>query len=183
MGAIQHTSHPSSSSVTLSRRAAVGRLAAGAALATVLAVPHAARAAAQASPAPTRQEPTLYTLNGDGVEVEYATTTFAGETHLTYRGPAGDLDFSGDQVDIVDSVEFGKLVTVMIEAVPDGWTLHLTLLLPEINLIGSNEPTPFATLAIVTKRLTTIAGPGLIEGAIREYEALELQGTASFVVS
>jgi hypothetical protein len=65
---------------------------------------------------------------------------------------------------------------------PDAATFYLTLLLPEINLSSDGAPTPFATLAILTAELTTIAGPGLIIGALQEYEVVTLEGTAEFVV-
>ena len=87
----------------------------------------------------------------------------------------------GDQIRTEQSA-LGRLVTVYLDAMPDAATFFLTLLLPDFNpMIPGDTPTPFATLAILTTLLTSIAGPSLIEGALQEYVAVALEGTAEFV--
>lgn len=183
MDILQRCNHSASSADNLSRRTVLARLAKSGIMATLVASTRLDNAQAQATPERPGETPNYFELAGDGMEITYAATTLTGLPHLTYRGPAGDLEFSGDEIDTEESDQLGRLVTVLLDAVPDGYTLDLTLLLPAINLTGDDEPTRFATLAILAKHLTTIAGPRLIEGALQTYEAVALEGTARFVAS
>jgi hypothetical protein len=131
-------------------------------------------------------------LAGGDVQITHDTTGFAGEPQLTYRGPIGfepiderpidSRTIVGDEIRTERS-EIGSLVTVYLDAMPDAATFYLTLLLPDFNptILGA-DPTPFATLAILTTLRTSIAGPGPLEGALQEYVAMPLEGTAEFVV-
>ncbi len=167
----------------ISRRAVVTHLAAGGVVTALLAPAFAHRASAQASTPIATRTPNYFYLSGEDVDIDYWTATDAGEPYLRYRSPDGEMEFAGDQVRIAGSPEFGTLATVMIGSVADGYTLDLTVLIPDINLAAGDEPTPFSTLAILTKDLTTIAGPRLIEGAIQRYQSIELNGVAELVES
>ena len=67
-----------------------------------------------------------------------------------------------------------------LEVILDLHRITLTLIVPAINLLGS--AVQFNTIAIRTTHNDSIVGPSLIKGALQTYEAIELQGTASFVV-
>ena len=80
------------------------------------------------------------------------------------------------------AIYFGKLITVTTEAVPDEEETMLTLLLPTVNLVGATEQT-FETLAIITTQRSSIAGSGLVNGAVQRYHVVKLEGKAQFVLS
>lgn len=72
----------------------------------------------------------------------------------------------------------GRLITVYLGAFPDQGDLWLTLLLPRFNpMTIADAPIPFATLAILTWVISTIAGPPST-GALEGYTAITLEGTA-----
>jgi hypothetical protein len=124
-----------------------------------------------------------YELKGHHTEITYDEAAFDGQAHLTYRvfqGPA-TRTFSGDQIRTRES-EIGKLITVTTEAIPDKEETMLTLLLPTVNLVGATEQT-VETLAIITTQLSSIAGPGLVNGAVQRYHVVKLEGIAQFVLS
>jgi len=179
----------------ISRRTALVRLAGGGvAAASLLDTTGGGYTHAQATPGPSDEvggEANHFVLAGGDVQITYDTTGFAGKPQLTYRGPIGfgpleerpieSRTIVGDQIRTEQSA-LGRLVTVYLDAMPDAATFFLTLLLPDFNpMIPGDTPTPFATLAILTTLLTSEAGPGIIEGALQEYEAVALEGTAEFV--
>ena len=115
--------------------------------------------------------------------ITYEETAFDGQPHLTYQvlqGPA-ERTFIGDQISAQES-DIGTLVTVTLRAIEDGDATLFTLLIPTINLTGTNEQT-FDTLAIYTIARSSIGGPNLVTGAVQSYNAVRLDGTAQFVIS
>ena len=171
---------------TLSRRAALGRLAGAGLAAAWLAGLGSARARAQATPTPraaTGQVPNSFSLEGAGTRIRYSTTSFAGPPTLDYRGPLGERTFLGDAIRVEDSAPLGRLVSVLLDADPDARVVWLTLLLPAFNPVQTGDaPIPFATVAVLTTHLTTVGGPRFIEGALQTYQVVELAGTADFLV-
>jgi hypothetical protein len=102
---------------------------------------------------------------------------------LTYQGPFGSHSFAGEEIDRVGT-PIGELVFGgSLQTIPDLWDVTLTLLVPDVNLIGGYAETPIATVAIITYHHTTIGGPALVQGALQTYEVVALQGTAEFVIS
>lgn len=73
------------------------------------------------------------------------------------------------------------MVTVTLESVPDFHVVTLTMLVPAINLDGSERN--FKTIAIRTTSKTTIAGESLVKGAVQSYEVIDIKGTANSVMS
>jgi hypothetical protein len=179
----------------ISRRAALGRLAGGIVAASPLAAAGRGKVQAQATPGGEEGgEANHFVLAGGWmVQVTYDTIGFGGEPQLTYRGPIGSGPIEerpietrtivGDEIGTEPILYLGRLVTGYLDAMPDAATFYLTLLLPDFNRMNLEAaPTPFATLAILTTVLTSEAGPGLIEGALQEYVAVPLEGTAEFVI-
>jgi hypothetical protein len=166
----------------LSRREALGRLAGGGVMAALLWTTGPNHAQAQGTPMPPREEANHLVLSGAGTRIAYDSTSETGAPLLSYEGPFGNLDFAGDEIQESMCEPLGRLVSVIVQQRPDADVTWLTLLLPSINMPGGNDPTPFATLAVLTTHLTTIAGPDLIEGALQTYEALTLEGTAQLVM-
>ena len=119
----------------------------------------------------------LFELKCDGVQITYSTTSFAGPPQFSYNGPEGDLSFSGNEIETLESA-LGCEVTVTLESVPDLHTITLTLLLPSIRMPEDGDA-DFDTLAIKTTNHTTIAGPPT--GPAQSYEAVALHGVAKSV--
>jgi hypothetical protein len=122
-------------------------------------------------------------LNGEGPQITFATTSLTGLPLLTYQGPFGSHSFTGDEIRWEDT-GIGELVAAgPLEAVSDLYVVTLTLLVPDVNLIGGGAETTIATLAVLTTHHTSVGGPGLVQGALQTYEAVPLQGTATVVIS
>ncbi len=130
-----------------------------------------------------RIEPNYYELSkAIQVRITYQVKGVDGQPHLYYRifqGPP-TLSFSGDQIRIQES-EIGTQVTVTLEAIPDGDSTTLTLLLPIINLPGPTGQVSFEAPIIWTTQRSTIGGPDLVKGVVQSYEVMMLNGKAEFV--
>jgi hypothetical protein len=70
--------------------------------------------------------------------------------------------------------------TVTLEVIPDDKRTLFTLLIPTINLTGTNEVS-FETLAIYTIVRDSFIGPNGVSGAVESYQCVQLEGTAQFV--
>ena len=174
--------HKSSDSQVINRREALGGFAGVSALLALGTSRAHLSDAAQATPMPVSQDPTTYRLEGSDIEITYATTSFDGTPTFNAGGKFGDLEFRGEEITTIDRTPIGSLVTVPVDIVFDLYTEDLTLILPAVNLLEGNEPTTFSTIAVLTKHLTSIGGPDLIEGALDTYEVVWLTGIAEFLV-
>lgn len=124
-----------------------------------------------------------YVLQGDQLEVTYDETTFTGQAQLIYQVVQGGdaLTFTADRLSAKES-DIGTLVTVTLEAIPDNKRSLFTLLIPTINVTGTNG-VPFETVAIYTTVRDSIIGPDGVGGAVESYKCVQLEGTAQFVAA
>jgi hypothetical protein len=135
------------------------------------------------APAPM-QEPNLFELRGDDMEITYSTSSLAGPPQLSYRGPGCSTDqrldriFSGDEIRLQEH-EIGRLVSVTLETVLDGNRLTLTLLVPTFRLEGTESRC--STVAILTTHRSSIA-PQTLTGQLQTFLARGLNGTARHVI-
>ena len=152
----------------------------------------------EASMARAVEEPNLFELTGEDVQITFSTTSFTGQPQLHYRDQQRDLTFTGADIESRES-GLGRELTVVLDSVPDLHTITLTLLLPIINLGGVKaeplaeplvEPSreqaertesSFATLGILTTHRTSIGGPQLVSGPLQLYRVVLLQGIARLV--
>jgi hypothetical protein len=125
-------------------------------------------------------QPNLFELAGEYTRITYSTTSITGQPQFHYQDNQRDLTFTGDDIRLLDTDEIGMLVSVTLEVIPDLHTLTLSVLIPQINLKGETESL-LSTLAILTTHLTSIGGPGLVEGPLQTYEVVALEGTARLV--
>lgn len=125
-------------------------------------------------------EPNQFNLTGSkDTVIVFSTTGFGGGgPQFHYEDEDRELDFSGNEITVLDNSSLGTLVTVTLENIPDLQLITLTLLVPNINL-GDREEIDFDTLAIVTTNHTTLAGPQ--PGALQTYRRRKLEGVARFV--
>jgi hypothetical protein len=124
-----------------------------------------------------------FVLKGEGLEITYDETTIAGPPQLTYQVVQGvhSRTFSGNELSSKGSdIGIGTLVTVTLEVIPDDKSTLFTLLIPTINLTGTNE-VHFETLAIYTTVRDSFIGPNGVSGALQSYQCVQLEGTAQFV--
>jgi hypothetical protein len=123
------------------------------------------------------EEPTLFNLKGDGVTITYSTSGVVGRPTFQYR----DKTFRPDEITIEDSA-LGRMVSVVLERVPDLKTVSLTLLVPTVALDPPKERSAtIQTFAIESERADSIA-PATLHGQLQTYRVRRLRGTAEFVV-
>ena len=127
-----------------------------------------------------RVEPNLYELACDGISLTYWTSSIDGRAQLSFARGDRSWVFRDEEIRAV-SREIGRLITVTLEASPDLETITLTLVLPQVNLEGSESQ--IKTVAVLTRHLTSIGGPRLVKGQVLTYEPFELAGVARAVES
>ena len=126
----------------------------------------------------TEEQANLYELRGGATQISYSTTSIDGTPKLGYEGPDGEShSFSGDEIATAHT-ELGLEVTVTLRAIPDAGTTAATVLIPPARL--ENNEAAIDTVAIVTTKRTSIAGPP--PGQNFTYEVVELSGSALFVL-
>ncbi len=125
------------------------------------------------------QEPNFFKLDGECIKITYSTTSSSGQPELTYENRKLTLTFHGGEIRQLDS-EIGQQVTVTLKQVPDLRTETLTLILPEINLEGTE--TSFQTIVVIATRRTSIGGPDLVSGVLQTYHVKTLRGVSRFVI-
>ena len=117
-----------------------------------------------------------YHVEGDGI-----TLYFLGDDpaalELTYNDAQGERKFSGKEISQQETPT-GLMVSVMMEAIPDLRTVVLSLALPAANRPADMRSVMLKTFAVRTTNHTTIAEPGIIEGATQTYEVFVLDGNA-----
>lgn len=124
--------------------------------------------------------PNLFELQGKDTLITYSTSSITGAPQFDYQ--ASNLNFSFSDTDILtQDTEIGKEITVTLEHTPDLQTITLTLLIPTINLSPEVRENPVETVAIFTTALTSIGCSDLVDGQLRIYDTLYLQGTARLV--
>ncbi|SEO71719.1 hypothetical protein [Nitrosovibrio sp. Nv6] len=133
------------------------------------------------------RQPNDFTLRGENKQIYFATTSFPGEPLFTYKDEEDESrnrEFRGDEIDILE-VKFGKLITVLIEQVPDSHVIYLTLVLPTIYLPEGENEHPVETIAIVTTHQTPFTGPGGNPNGLQvdTYDTLVLEGTARLLIT
>jgi hypothetical protein len=120
----------------------------------------------------------LYELSGHGTRVSYSSSSISGRPILTYEHQGKSQSFQGDALRVLET-EIGSLVTVTLEAVPDLHVVTLSVLVPPVNVEGTEARVE--TESIRTTARTSIAGPSLVKGQVNIYETVKLHGSAKAV--
>jgi hypothetical protein len=123
------------------------------------------------------RDPNLFVLQGYGLQVTLALSSFAGPPQLTYLDTAQARQFSGDEITFEETV-FGRLASVVLTSVPDLGTTTFSLVLPAVALSAGGSQ-PITTIGITAVQRTTIAGPPL--GQATTLQVTQLTGTADKV--
>lgn len=119
-----------------------------------------------------------FQLSGEGASITYDRRS----RELHYEGPTQPpLD---DFVEVTETAEpletpIGVLVTATLDAVEDGDSKVVTVVLPDVRLPAEGGGYgPVETVAVFATIRSSIAGPGQVEGAGQLYVVAALQGTA-----
>ncbi len=122
--------------------------------------------------------PNQFDILGRGVGISYSTSSLSGKPQLSFKRHRQTLNFSGDEINVLDGA-IGTLVTVTIEKTVDRGFTSFTFLVPAIDLSGSTSKRSFHTVGITTVHKTTIAGPPA--GVQETYKTVHLRGVAKQV--
>jgi len=126
------------------------------------------------------QAPNQFHFAGKRASMTFTESIPGEEMMLTYRRESREpRHFQGDEIRI-EQTELGRLATVTLWNVPDLKVITFSLLIPTINLDGS-DPLMFQTKSLVTTQHTTIAGPDLVQGPLQSYLTGNLLAQASLV--
>jgi hypothetical protein len=123
-------------------------------------------------------QPNLYQLSGENIQISYSTTDIDGKPHFTYQDPNQTLAFSGDAVRTVET-DLGAIVTVTIRQTVDMGSTTFSLILPRVNPIGE-QSLPIRTEGITALHKFSIV-PTLNRGQLDFYTVTRLEGAASHV--
>ncbi len=119
--------------------------------------------------------PNMFELSGGGMSVIYSTTGIDGKPHLQYHDGHQNRVFAGDAIRRQES-DLGTLVSVTLLTSPDAGTTSFSLLVPRVNLSGS-ETAHVRTEGITTTHRTSLM-PALNHGQLDVYGVTHLSGTA-----
>ena len=119
--------------------------------------------------------PNLYDLLGAGVTINYSTSSFGGQPQLSFKKGRQTLNFSGDEIDALETA-IGTLVTVTIAKTVDRSFTTFSFLLPAISIATASGKQTFKTVGLTTIHKTSIAGPP--SGVQETYKSVALSGTA-----
>jgi hypothetical protein len=123
-------------------------------------------------------QPNLYELAGNGINVTYSSSSITGKPLFNYHDNLQVRSFSGDEIQVVDTI-IGKLVSVFLIRTVDGGSTSFTLVVPSVTLPQSNVAN-IVTEGITTLHKFSIVGPP--QGQTELYTFHKLHGTARFVV-
>ncbi len=123
--------------------------------------------------------PNLYQLAGGGMHVLYTTSGIDGKPHFTYQDSTQVLNFSGDQIERVES-ELGSIVSVRTHLTVDAGSTTFSVLIPRVNLVAGH-PTSISTEGITAVHRFSIV-PIFNKGQLDTYTVTPLKGVAEHVV-
>ncbi|MBL8296214.1 MAG: hypothetical protein JNN08_30500 [Bryobacterales bacterium] len=119
--------------------------------------------------------PNQYELLGQGVRIDYSTSSFGGKPQLSLKKGRTTLSFTGDEIGVQDT-KIGALITVTVASTPDLSSTSFSFLLPAIQLAKETAKQSFQTIGVTTVHKTTIAGPP--KGVQQVYKSVQLRGSA-----
>lgn len=122
----------------------------------------------------------LFELSSCTTKVSFSDTSILGGPQLNYSSLETSRNFMGEEIQM-EETSIGRLISVILEQIPDLRSVSFTLILPAVNVSMLGEKVELKVPGIVTTTLTTIVGPP--EGVEKTYLVEEFQGNAQFIVS
>lgn len=111
-----------------------------------------------------------------GITIEFSMED-PNEMNFIYTDSNGEHQFSGRAI-YRDETQMGLVASVVLETIPDAETTTISLIVPEANRLEAARSVQVKAVAIKTTHLTSIAGPDIVEGQIKNYQAYDLEGNA-----
>lgn len=123
-------------------------------------------------------EANLFELSGEGALITYDRRSRQLHSQGPTRPPLRDVVEVTETADPLET-PIGSLVTATLDAVEDGDSKTVSVLLPDVRLpAGDDGYTSFETVAVFATVRSSFGGPGLVEGPGQLYVAARLAGTA-----
>jgi hypothetical protein len=123
------------------------------------------------------KQPNSYALSGDGIKIDYSSTSVDGSPRFRYEEGSETRDFKGKEIR-TEETELGTLVTVTTKLTPDRGSTTFTLLIPRINL-GTTNSADVTTNGITTMHNVGVVGPQPT-GQMDTYTVHPMKGKAEF---
>lgn len=127
----------------------------------------------------TLVEPNTYSVSGDGTEISYSTSSIDGSPRFSYTGPRGEMTFSGDEIETLDT-ELGTEVTVTLQDIADLHVMTLTLLIPEM-WVAPGSGLAFRTMAMLVTKEEPFTGKIGLPAVREQYASVDLEGEGKLI--
>ncbi|HVG59341.1 MAG TPA: hypothetical protein VNA24_12350 [Hyalangium sp.] len=121
-----------------------------------------------------------FTLRNRRIAVSYSATSFTGQPLMQFKDRQHEVNVGGDEIRQVET-EIGTLVTITLEPDADAGGLLFTLVVPRVVLASPNGEQTTVTQGFYTRSRLIPRLPANVQ--LQTYDAEELRGSASFVVS
>lgn len=133
------------------------------------------------SPAiPRSNDANMFKLQGKDISITYSATSITGQPLLHYKDRSHDVNVRGKEIRQVEA-EIGTLVSITLEPDAGAGALLFTLVVPRVTLTSVGGEQAIKTVGLTTRNRMP---PRLLACAqIQTYDAVDLKGSATFVVS
>jgi hypothetical protein len=114
------------------------------------------------------------------IRINFSRSSITGRPLFSYQDAELNLNFQGDEIDIL-TTPIGDLVTVVVESAVDAFDRRVSLLVPVIRLARGGE-VEFDTVLVETvdRSLAFVPAPGPA-GVLQSYRTHQVHGTAQQV--
>jgi hypothetical protein len=114
------------------------------------------------------------------ISVAFSATSITGQPLMQFKDRKHEVSVRGDEIRVVET-EIGTLVTITLEPDADAGGLLFTLVVPRVVLASPQGEQTVATQGFYTRSRLIPRLPANVQ--LQTYDAEELRGSASFVVS
>jgi hypothetical protein len=121
-----------------------------------------------------------FTLRNRRVDVTFSATSITGQPLMYFKDRRHEVSVRGEEIRQVET-EIGTMVTITLEPDADAGGLLFTLVVPRVVLATLGAEQAIVTQGIYTRSRLPPRLPASVQ--LQTYEAVELKGSASFVVS
>jgi hypothetical protein len=121
-----------------------------------------------------------FMLRNRRLSVTFSATSITGQPLIQFKDREHEVSLRGDEIRLVET-EIGTLITITLEPDADAGGLLFTLVVPRVVLASTQAEQTVATQGFYTRSRLIPRLPANVQ--LQTYDAEELRGSASFVVS
>jgi hypothetical protein len=121
-----------------------------------------------------------FTLRNRRTSVSFSATSITGQPLMHFKDRQHEVSVRGEDIRQVET-EIGTMVTITLEPDADAGALLFTLVVPRVVLAAPGIEKTVVTQGLYTRSRLPPRLPASVQ--LQTYEAVELKGSASFVVS